>query len=73
MGGFDIEVTAQSSRMGAKGLLRATKTCKCNSQTMRVVFNEHLLCSKWAFLTLIEQRYNLQPDKEAGGSLVSEM
>lgn len=59
MGGFGIELTARSSRMGEKGLLRAMEARKYNSKTVRVMFNEHLLCSKWAFLTLIEQGHNL--------------
>lgn len=59
MGGFGIELTARSSRMGEKGLLRAMEARKYNSKTVRVMFNEHLLCSKWAFLTLVEQPHNL--------------
>lgn len=56
-----------------KGLLRAIEAYKYNSKTVRVVFNEHLLCSKWTFLTVIEQPHDLQPDKEASGRLVGKM
>lgn len=34
MGGFDIELTARSSRLGMKGLLRAMETCRYKSKTM---------------------------------------
>lgn len=64
MEGSDIELTAWKEHQDeVKGLLRATEACKYNSRTVRVVFDEHLLCSKWAFLTVIEQPHGLQPDR----------
>lgn len=73
MEGSDIELTAWKEHQDeVKGLLRATEACKYNSRTVRVVFDEHLLCSKWAFLTVIEQP-TVYSQIEASGRLVGKM
>lgn len=65
-----MELTARSGRVGVEGLLEPWRPAN-RTVRLRVVFSEHLLCSKWdTFLTLIEQPRGLQPDKEAAGRLV---